>query len=177
MILSHLSQREKAIFYFCLAIAFAFLSYSFIILPVQKKLEELNQKIEAKRIKLEKNSLSLERKEKIEERYNKYAKNLQLKGTEEEEVATFLSEIESLAQKNSVRVSDMKPRPSKKVDFYKKFTIDLGAEGDIKQITQFIYQIQSATQLLRVDKLRLETKSSQTQNLKSYMSISKVLIP
>jgi Tfp pilus assembly protein PilO len=167
--------------------AFTFSAYNFFILPVQRKIGKLNEKIEVKKIKLEKNSLILERKKRIEERYNKYFKNLQLRGTEEEEVATFLSEIESLAQKNSVRISDMKPRPSKKVDFYKKFSIDLEAEGDIKQITQFIYQIQSTPQLLRVDKLRLETKSlagwserqggSQGRNLKSYLSISKVLIP
>lgn len=177
MILSHLSKREKTIFYACLAAAFTFTTYNFLLMPISKKMEELSQKIEAKKVKLEKSSLILGKKGKIEERYNKYVDNLRLKGTDEEEVAAFLSEIESLAQKNNVRISDMKPRPSKKIDFYKKFTVDLEAEGDINQITQFIYQIQDTPQLLRVDKLRLETKSSQSQALKSYMSISKVLIP
>ena len=177
MILSHLSKREKFIIYLCLTTVFIFLIYNFALEPVYKKTQNLNQKIEAKKIQLRKDFLALNKKQKIEERYNKYSQNLKLTGTDEEEIAAFLTEIESLAQKNGVRISDMKPRPSKAVDFYKKFTVDLEAEGDIKQITQFIYQLQSTPQLLRVDRLRLETESRQSQSLKSYMLISKVVIP
>lgn len=177
MMLPHLSKREKVIFYLSLTTASIFLIYNFVLEPLHKKIQELNQKIEAKKIKLEKNLLVLNKKEKIEERYNKYFKNLQLKGTDEEEVAIFLAEIEKLAQKNAVHITDMKPRAPKAVDFYKRFTVDLEAEADIKQITQFIYQVQNTAQLLRVDRLRLETKSSQSQSLKSYLVISKILIP
>lgn len=177
MIWSNLSKREKTIFYFCVTIALTFTAYNFLVMPISKKMEGLSQKIEAKKVKLEKNSLILEKKGKIEEKYNKYASSLRLKGTDEEETAGFLFEIENSAQKNNVRISDMKPRPPRKIDFYKKFTVDLEAEGDINQLTQFIYQIQNTPQLLRVDKLRLETKTSQSQSLKSYLSISKVAIP
>lgn len=176
MILSHLSKREKIILYLCLAMAFIFLIYNFALEPIKKKMQDLNQKVEIKQVKLEKNLAVLSKKEKIEKKYAKYEKNMQAKGADEEEIAAFLSEIESLAQKNGLRINDMKPRPTKTVDFYKKFTVDLQAEGGIKQITQFIYQLQNDPELLRVDRLRLETKS-QSQNLTSYMLISKITIP
>lgn len=175
MILAHLSKRERNILYFCLSLTLVFLTYNFIFEPAQKKIDDLNQKVEVKKVKLEKNLSVLSRKEMIERRYAKYSKSLQARGTDEEELAAFLSEIENLAQKNGLHISDMKPRPAKTVDFYKKFTVDLQADGDIKQITQFIYQLQNDPKLLRVDRLRLETKS-QSQNLTSYMLISKITI-
>jgi len=65
---------------------------------------------------------------------------------------------------------------SQKVDFYKEYSVEIEAEGEIADLTTFLHQINISPQLLRVEKLRLNAKESENKILKSSMLITKVLV-
>lgn len=177
MIFSHFTKRERNLFYFVIILILIWISHVFVIKPVVIKWKEINNKIETNSLKLERNQKMIVRREKIQRDYNSHASSVRMAGSEEEEMAKFLTEIESLARSSSVYISDIKPRPVKKVNFYKKYFVELDAEGDINQVSKFIYDIQNSPQLLKIDKFALGTKGAGTNLLKCHLLVSKILIP
>ncbi len=177
MIFPKLSQREKRLFYLTISLIAILFIYRFIIKAVVVNWKDLNEKISVSSLKLEKSRKILNLKNRIQRDYEKYASSVKMAGSEEEEMAKFLTEIESLARFSSVHISGIKPLPIKKVDFYKKYVVELEAEGDIKQVSKFIYDIQNSPQLLKIDKFSLRTKGAGTNLLKCNILVSKVLIP
>lgn len=177
MIFSNLSKREKRLFYLTIAIILFWMAQGFVIKPIIIKWKEIDEKISMSVLKLEKNNKIISRQERIKREYENYASNVKMAGSDEEEMAKFLTEIESLARSASVRIVDIKPRPIKKVQLFKKYIVELVAEGDIAQVSKFIYDIQNSPQLLKVDKFSLGTKGAGTNLLKCHILISKILIP
>lgn len=177
MIFSHFTRRERNLFYFAVILIFLWIAHTFVIKPIVVKWKEIDKQLEVSSLKLERNQKMIARREKIQRDYNSYASSVKMVGSEEEEMAKFLTEIESLARSSSVYISDIKPRPVKKVEFYKKYFVELDAEGDINQISKFIYDIQNSSQLLKIDKFSLGTKGAGTNLLKCHLLVSKILIP
>jgi len=177
MIFSNLTKRERNLFYLTVILIFIWFAQRFVFKPIIFKWNELDERIAVNSLKLEKNKRMIDRKERIKQEYDRYASSVKMTGTDEEEMAKFLTEIESLASSSSVRIVDIKPRPIKKVEFYKKYIVELDAEGEIKQVSKFIYDIQNSPQLLKVDKFLLGTKSAGTNLLKCHILVSKILVP
>lgn len=177
MILSNLSKREKYLFYIIMALIILWIGMVFIIKPLLDKWKGLDEKISLASLKMEKNRKILSLKEKIQSDYDNFASAIKKKSSEEEEMAKFLTEIESLAQSSLVHISDIKPRSAKKTRFYDEYVIEVEAEGDISQVSKFIYDIQDSPRLLKIDKFSLGTKGAGTNLLKCNILIGKVLIP
>lgn len=177
MIFSNLRRRERNLFYLTAALILFWIIQGFVIGPLAVKWKQLNEKISAGSLKVEKNLKMIEKKERIKRDYENYASAVKMIGSEEEEMAKFLTEIESLASSSSVHIVDIKPRPIKHIQFYKKYLVELDAEGDVNQISKFIYDIQNSNQLLKVDKFSLGIKGAGTALLKCHLLVSKVLIP
>ncbi len=176
MIFSNVSKREKNLFYLTVFLIIIWVMYVFVIGPIRAKWKELNEKIELAGLKLEKNQMMIDRKEIIRSEHERYVLPVKMVSSEEEEMAKFLTEIESLANSSSVYIIDVKPRPIKKIKFYKKYIVELNTEGDISQISKFIYDIQNSTQLLKIDAFSLGIKGAGTNFLKCHILVSKILI-
>lgn len=176
MIFSNVTKRERNLCYLTIFLIIIWIAYGFVIRPIRVKWKELNEKIELTGLKLEKNQMMIDRKEAIQREYERYALPVRMTSSEEEEMAKFLTEIESLANSSSVYIIDIKPRPIKKIKFYKKYIVELNAEGDITQISKFIYDIQNSHQLLKIDAFSLGIKGVGTNFLKCHILVSKILI-
>lgn len=176
MILSSLSRREKRLLYLTIIVLGVWISHKFIVNPLIVRWKELGEKIEERGLKLEKSRKILHLKEKIQGEYENYASSVKMQGSEEEEMAKFLTEIESIARSSSVHISDIKPRPVKNADFHERYLVELEAEGDISQISRFIYEIQSSPQLLKIDKYSIGTKGAGTNLLRCRVIVSKILL-
>ena len=66
--------------------------------------------------------------------------------------------------------------PVKVAALYKKYTIELEAEGEMAQLTSLIYQLQNSPQLLKVEKMQMSAKSGSSGILKSRLVISKIKV-
>ena len=172
----NLSKREGRLFYLTLAVVVVWIAQAFIVKPLAVKWKRLNDQIAADSLKLEKSERLVGRKDFITSEYKKAASEVKMAGSAEEEMAGFLTEIESLANATGVHLNEIKPLPVKKLDLYKKFYADLELEGEMAQISAFMRRVQDSPHLLAIDKLTLGSKQAGTNTLKCRIVISKLSI-
>lgn len=177
MFLDKLPKKEK----FGLFIAVVFVSVAaldrLVVDPITTRVQWINHQIEIAEKELERNLRNINQKEVIAEKYQKYVKYVKKVGSDEEEVAKLLGEIEELARGSTVYLVDMKPRTSKEIDFYKEYTVEVEAEGNVRSVVRFLYQLNNSTQLLRTEKLRLTLKEKDSSVIKATILITKILFP
>lgn len=177
MFLKHLSRRERNILYLAVIVISGVLLYIVMIEPLRKKWRELNESISSKEMQLLKNQKILAQKDIIAQLYDKYAENIKMKGTVEEETAVILREIENIARTSNTYITDIKPLKVEDKEFYKEYSVELEAEGDISGLAKFIYDLQNSKQILKVKYLRLNPRDEASDTLKGYMIVTKILIP
>lgn len=177
MFLKHLSRRERGILYLAIIVIIGVLSYITVIEPLWKRWQDLNNSISSKEIKLLKNLKILAQRDIIARLYDKYAENIRMKGSVEEETAVILREIENIARTSNIYITDIKPQKVKDMEFYKEYYVELESEGDISGLARFIYELQNSKQILKVKYLRLNPKGEAADVLKGYMVVTKILIP
>ena len=114
--------------------------------------------------------------EAIEEEYQKYAQLLKQKRSNEQERASILSEIESVAARIDLRIADRKPKKVREIDFYNNFSVSLTIEGELGNIIHFLYLLQSDPHQFNVDEVRFEKKSRRRSDIKCYLVLSRNLI-
>jgi Tfp pilus assembly protein PilO len=154
----------------------ASLAYNFILEPLGKRWTALNNEIRIMQLKLKKSTQTLKRRIEIMERYENISSYVgKTRGSDEEEITILLSELERLASTSSARITDIKPRPPKLHEYYKKYSIEVESEGDIATLTKFIYEIQNSPQLLSIEKVSINMKSGAGSYLKTYMLVTKIL--
>lgn len=177
MFIKHFSPREKKLFYLAVISIIGILLYIFIIDPLWAKWQELNNNISNREKQLLRNIKILAQRDIIAQLYNQHAENIKMKGTIEEETAVILREIENIARTSNTYIADIKPQKVQDMEFYKEYFIELEAEGDIRDIAKFIYDLQNSEQILKVRYLRLNPKDDTGDVLKGYMIVTKILIP
>ncbi len=175
MTLLNLSNRESRLFFLTLAVIAAWSAEAFILKPVAMKWKGLDDQITADTLKLEKSERLIRRRSPITNDYDKAAASLKMAGSPEEEMAKFLTDIESLANTTGVHIHEIKPLPVKKFNLYRKFYADLELEGDMAQISNFMGKVQSSPDVLVIDKLSLNPKTG-TNLLRCGIVISKLAI-
>ena len=172
-----LSFREKIILVFCICLLLLYVSTVFIFKPLHEKLLSLRKKISNAERKLENNLAIIPQGKIIDKQYDKYAALLKQQASDEQEMASILSEIESVASQVEMRVSDVKPKRVKNVDFFNHFSVSLSIEGELNSIIRFIYILQNEPYLFRVDEVRFEKRSLRTSKIKCQFVLSRALIP
>jgi len=173
-----LSKKEKI----GLVVAFLILSCALmdrvVISPINKRFRGLNSQIGIAEKQLGRHLRNLMRKGDVTKRYAKYVMYVKKIGSDEEDVARVLAEIEALARRSGVSLSDIKPQASKDISFYKQYTVEVEANGDMNSIVHFLYQLNSSNQLLRAEKLRLSMKERESSSVvKASVLITQILIP
>jgi len=171
-----LSTKEK----FGMSIALAFIVIAgtdrLIVDPIYERVQRVNQAIKIGEKQLGHDLRNVHLKEQIEEKFEKYVQYVERSGSDSEESRKFLNEIESLAQQSNVDLVNIQPQTPKTIDFYKEYSVEIEVEGVIDDLTTFLYHIHMSTQLLRVEKLRINAKDSEIIILKTSMLITKVLV-
>jgi len=173
---SKLSKKEQIGMSFALAFLVIAGMDRLIVNPIRSRFQRVNQAITIGEKQLGHDLRNVHLKDQIEEEFEKYVQYVKRSGSDSEESKKFLGEIESLAQQSNVNLVDIKPQTPKIVDFYKEYSVEIEAEGNIADLVTFLHRINMSIQLLRVEKLRLNAKDSENKMLKSSMLITKVLV-
>ncbi|HOW35219.1 MAG TPA: type 4a pilus biogenesis protein PilO [Candidatus Omnitrophota bacterium] len=177
MIPRRLSKRETRIFIVCLFVIFVFVSYRFIFKPLKEDLAALEEKIEAKETQLKKILKINKRKDSVSKAYEQQIFSLRQKLSDEQEMASILSEIQSVANEIKLGVADMKPKKVKRVDFYNNFSVSLTMDGELVSIVHFLYILQNSPHFFSIDEVYFEKSSIRTAQIKCRLTLSKILIP
>jgi Tfp pilus assembly protein PilO len=171
---SRFSKRERFLFIFTISAILCIGVYIFALEPFYKKWSQGDMELENKNAKLFKNLKLLVNKESIEKEYDRYKDYIQKAGGSEEEVAGVLKEIENTASGCGVKITSIKPKGVKQLKGYKKIDIELIAEAKLNQFLKFIYEVEGSKKLLKVERLVLSLKGSQSDLLKGTLIIRKI---
>jgi len=171
----NITKRERILAIATVSVAVVAIVYNFIIEPIIGQWNALDKKIRDKEIVLKKHSRILRDKDNIERLRAEYAKYFETnKLTPEEESAVALSRIEKIARETNVRITNIKPLLSKSFGSYNKFTFRVATESKLKELTKFIYDLQSSDQLLKVERMVLRAKENEPTTIKAILNITKI---
>jgi len=137
----------------------------------------LDKEVLEKTTGIEKNLRILAQKDRIVAESSKYSPFLSSPNTEEEEITSILKEIETLANKSSVYLVDMKPAGLKTSGLSKKYMINLSCEAQMEQLFEFMYNIENSDLLLLIERYQIGPKSAESSVAKCGMSVVKIVAP
>lgn len=176
--IGNLSKREKIILALTVAsIAFS-LFYNLILAPSLKRLAALDKEILQLENKLLRAKRLIPKKSAIENSFREITFDLTAQEgvSAEQQIARILIELENLGNLSGTRLTDIKPGQAKSSEYYNEFTIEIRFEAAIKEVAKFIYDIQQSKELLKIEKLLLNTKSSDSPLLEGLIEIHKISI-
>lgn len=175
MFLSNVSKKERiGLAALSVIVSLAFLD-RLILSPIDKKIQMINREIEISEKQLKMGLCNLNQKEAIVSEYGKYGQYFKELGSEGEITAAILSEIETAAKKSNMTLLGLKPQASKDRGFYREYSIEIEAEGAMDSMASFLYYLNSSTQLLRTEKLRLNLKSKESPLIKASILVTRAL--
>lgn len=174
---SRLSQRERIVLYGAAFFVSLTLIDRMIISPISGKLKALDDEIKQKRQEIARASAIVSQKEKISRANDNLSayKTGSLPG--EEEMTSLLKEIEVMANKSSVYLIDLKPAGSRGSGLVKRYLISLNCEAQMEQLVDFMYNIESSSRLLTIEKYQISPKSKESSVARCNMSLSKLSLP
>jgi Tfp pilus assembly protein PilO len=169
-----LSKRERLLFILTILVVGGLAAYIFVVEPAYKRWAGMEDEIETANTRLLKNLKLLANKEHLEKEFNKYKEYIQKGGQDEEEVAAILKEIEATAASCGVNLTSIKPKGTKALKEYRKFTVEVAGEARLNQFLKFIYDLEGSKKLLKVERLILTLKNAQSDTLRGTLIIRKI---
>lgn len=161
------SRNEKILGAAVLAVLFVYLFNLLVFTPLRDKFGALEENVNRSELSLRK-YLELERRRDfLLGEYKNIEKYLSLKGSSNENITAILTKIEALARKAGLTILDMKPEASaKEGEASGVYHFQLNAEGELKKMVNFIYSLEDAEILLKIDRLNLSVKDENTGVMK-----------
>ncbi len=161
------SKQEK-ILALCVGLVLAFFALkNFVLGPIYESIGIYTQEIVRskalmrKYMSLEHNRLEILKAQKQIEGY------LSLQGSDEDKAALVLSKIESEARRSKLQIIDMNSAgATKEKGSVTLYHVSLRAEGQLKNVLDFISGVESANILLQIEKLTLSAKDDSGSVLK-----------
>ncbi|MFQ5796859.1 MAG: type 4a pilus biogenesis protein PilO [Candidatus Bipolaricaulia bacterium] len=171
-----LSKREKTIVYVTAVIVFFGLVDRLVYYPIVNHFKELDQEILIQEKQLRTNWRHLAAQEAVRKAYSAFDGYALTAGSDEEEVASLLNEIEGLARKTGLSLANVKPKPLTKKEYWKQYPVEIEVETEWAPLIKFIHGLTSSKYLLRVKHLRLMPKGKRTTRIRGYLIINKSVI-
>lgn len=171
---SKLAKKERIGLFIASSIVLLAFTDRLVISPIRGMIGKLNSEIEMCEEELKRDIMSLNEKKAISNEYEKYTQYVTKAGSDEEEVAKILAEIEDLARKSEVNLVDITPQAPREIDFYREYAAEIEIEGKTASIVSFLYRLSNSTLLLRAQKLRINLKAS--GNVGAFILVTKILI-
>ncbi len=178
MLRSSFSKREKIILAISISLAAAFIFSQFIFKPVKEHEKGLLKRLMLDEQKLGKNTLILQRAKAINQQHEEFSKAIGESKSDENELSSMVSEIETVGGQVNVHIANMQPQKALSKGFHRRFAVRLTIDGNWSDITHFLHVLQGAPYYFDVEELLLEKYSTTTDALKGRLSLSRIrMIP
>ncbi|MDD5504716.1 MAG: type 4a pilus biogenesis protein PilO [Candidatus Omnitrophica bacterium] len=175
--LKKLSSREKYILAAVIFVILLSLLYTVLIEPMMARRRDMNNRIGIVKAKLRKSLALMKDKSGIEQEYDHFTSRLKQAVNDEQVVTVVLDELEKAAQRTGVSITSMRPKPAKQKQYFRQFEVEVETESDMAGLMKFIFEIKNSPQLIKIDKLNLNTKGGQQAVLiRAFMLVSKISI-
>lgn len=174
---SRLSDKEKKVFCAAAAVLLLALMDRLFLSPVLSRLSTLDQAISGEEQNIKRDLRLLAYQERILEE-DKASRRFYLKEpkTEEEIIAAFLKRIEILATEAGVNLARVTPADNRPQKGYIKYSANLECSGTLAQVVSFIHLIDTADELLRVERISLSPRRGNSEEITGTMTVAKIVI-
>jgi len=174
--LARLNKRERLVFgAAAVAVGLAFVD-RLLIAPVADRLRRLDERIAAQTDLIRKNVRIVAEKDRVKAAADAfqvyYAKQ---GGTQEEQTALLLGEVEEMARAASLYIVDMKPLTAEEGAVSRKVAVDLNCEAQMEQVFSFMHAVATAPRLLFVESVTITPKAKDSTIAKCNMKISHLI--
>ncbi|MEI8138510.1 MAG: GspMb/PilO family protein [bacterium] len=145
--------------------------------PVRNKFRELENDIVAQEKTLARNLriLSPNARKAVENEYQQYGLRIQKKGSSDEENSQMLAELDQLAGQSKLTLLATKPQKTKPDRDCETYVVEIEVEGEMPVLMGFVYGIETSAQLLRIDRLVIESKDGKSAIVKGALTVSKIV--
>lgn len=167
--ISKLSQRERVFLYIIAAIIAVLLIDRFIFSAMQSQINSLDEKISFLKGELKENKIILSYKDKINKEREIYSKYLAKEDNPGLELQKTLSVLVSQAELIAPEYKTVTLKDS-------RYAVELSAEGTMKHVVNFIYNLNMVQSLIKVEKIDLAPKTAKSEMLKINTLISKTVV-
>ncbi|MBF0522519.1 MAG: hypothetical protein HQL24_05615 [Candidatus Omnitrophica bacterium] len=158
--LKQLNKREKLLFYITMTSVILTVAAHIFILPWLQKRDALTRQIAFIKTKLNKSLALLQQKDSfadVLEQSRAWAEELE---KSKDPAVAVLLELESLAKKSGITITDIRPRSSSGISSHKELVIDVRTQGAIKSYIQFMFDVKHSMSLLNIKKFQLNVKTN-----------------
>ncbi len=169
---TRLSKREKWIFGVTSLILGVLLTDRLVFGPVRYQMKLMDIKVRDEEAAIKQSLHMLLRKDQIISEVKQYAAYSIEAGKPEEEMTSFLKEIENIAGKSSVSLLYVKPGNTKEDRGIKKYSANLECEGQMKEITSFFYNLENSSHLFEIEKYDLQPKGKESSLARCTVAVS-----
>ena len=119
--------------------------------------------------------LALSSRKAVESEYRQYGARIQKKGSSDEENSQMLAELDRLAGQNKLTLLSTKPQKTKFDSDFETYVVEVEVEAEMPSLMGFVYGIESSSQLLRTDRLVIDSKGGGSALVKGTLTISKIV--
>lgn len=171
-----LSKRQKMLaLVVAILLGFAVID-RLIYQPIAGQFEAVDQEIQEQERQLRKNQRYMAARQRILKEYQRYAGDIKATGSEKEEMALLLNEIEGLARQSGLSIINMKPQPTIPTEFGEKNVVDIEVEGRMDDLIKTLHGLYGSKHLLRVEKFRLASQKAGA-SMKGELTVTKTRLP
>lgn len=176
-ILSRFSRREKVIFYVSIVFVMFALIDRLLVSPALDKMASLENDIANKKIAIQKDLHFIYLKEGINKEASSYAGYFSKDVSYDEGMNSFLKLIEDFARRSSVNLLNIRPAGVKAEKGVVRYYVDLNCRGEMEQIVDFLYRIESAKKVLTVEKFTISAQEEGSSSAQCRITVSRLAIP
>ncbi|GEM_PF-1261830 len=158
--MKQLNKKEKILAIGVVISLFLYMFNGLIISPFQERLSKADQDIKQAQLLIRKNLELDQKKDSLLMENKRIERYLTLKGSDDEKMTVILSRIESEARKAGLIIIDMKPDTTaqKPKSMPVVYRIQLNAEAELNKVFNFVYNLENADILFKLEKLNLSVK-------------------
>ena len=147
-----------------------------IVTPLTTTLASLNQSVREQENSIKKSMNVLLYKDGITAESREYmAYSVEAKSPEEEMVG-LLREVEAVTERSGVNLIFVKPGAVKEEKEIKKYYANLECEGPMEQVATFFHDIESSSQLVKIEKYQIQPKSKESSIARCTVSVYKTVL-
>lgn len=145
--------------------------------PIRGRFRALESDISTREQTLARNLriLAPSSKKAVENEYRQYGTRIQKNGSSDEENSQMLAELDRLAGQNKLTLLSTKPQKTKIDSDFETYVVEIEVEAEMAPLVGFLYGIETSSQLLRTDRLVIDSRGGGSATVRGTLTISKIV--
>ena len=170
------TSREKVIFFITFGMVVLFIAYVWVIKPIYEGAVDVDDRLRLDRVELIKAHEMLDQKDQITARYQNLVGIIGGADSEEAQMPTIISKIETAARENNVHIANIQPQKSPIQKDLKFLGVEVEIDGQWLDIAQFLNSLQLSPNFYFINELNLEKYSDTANSLRGRIVISRMCL-